>query len=391
METTCITQYDTLEELLRGYDNSDSNTPDIPPFPIETEDIKSLDEILLLIEFIRKHNLHNISSKYTKLVQSEEIIREFNTMVGLEEVKAVLATQILSLCTCNNNKLLLNTVLYGAPGSGKSTMIEFLSRLYLQFGVISNGKIVRGDRSNMIEEFVGGTAPKTKALLTSALGGVFIIDEVYQLGHATDGNRCPFAYEAINTLVQFITEHMGEICVIIAGYKEDVKRNFFAQNQGLERRFPWSYTLNQATPSQLYEIFLLQMKRRGLVLGKEKEYCKTIVQEGTYYGEEDSTVNGVAFTDGVLSPGTSFTGKIYRLVDCVTPQFFSQNKELFSFGGGDTKALLDKCEMKHNGRMFSLLKTDNILSGSDFTKGFNLYRTEKESNRGREPPAGMYI
>jgi ATP-dependent 26S proteasome regulatory subunit len=185
-------------------------------------------------------------------------------MVGLADPKANIATQILSLCDKMSEKEedpLLNTVIYGPPGCGKTTIAQFLAKLYLKFGVIESGKIIKGDRSNLIGQWVGETAIKTKKVLTQALGGILFIDEAYQLGHAADGNRCPFAYECINTITQFITENKGNITIILAGYKKDIQENFFAQNEGLDRRFPWKYTLEQNTPNELSQIFILQAKR----------------------------------------------------------------------------------------------------------------------------------
>ena len=242
--------YKTIDELIAS--RMKSEIPDdyeMPKFPLPTEDIDSIDSILQLIQFLKEQNLEKLCPKYHRLVNCEDIIRDFNTMIGLKGPKAYVATQILSLCDhvareqsvkktedivqsedttgrsrSNNNKTkysfqeveptdeeepLLNTVIYGPPGCGKTTVANFLAKLYLKFGVLENGKVIKGDRANLIGEYVGDTAIKTKKRLTEALGGVLFIDEAYQLGHAADGNRCPFAYECINTITQFITEHKG--------------------------------------------------------------------------------------------------------------------------------------------------------------------------------------
>lgn len=331
---TMLTVYDTLEDLIK------STQPDVelPVFPMPTEDIESIDDLLKIVDFIKAHNLSAVSPKYSRLLGIESVVREFNSMIGLEKAKETMATQILALCSSPETKpgasssAFLHTVIYGPPGCGKTTMAEFLAKIYVQTGTLSSGRIVHGNRANMIGEYIGETAMKTEKILTSALGGVFFIDEAYQLGHAADGNRCPFAYECINTLTQFITKHVGEVVIILAGYEKDIRENVFAQNVGLDRRFPWSYTLETASPENLVEIFRQQAQRA------------------------DYTVDESALS-----------------VD-----LFRNNKELFAFSGGDTKTLFDKCLMKHVGRMFALLQPDHVLSKVDIEKGFQLYKKHRK-------------
>lgn len=391
-----LKQFDTLDELIA--DKMDTGTvPDdfeMPEFPIPTEDVNSIDDILHLIQFLKDHKLENICPKYRKLVDCEDIIRDFNQMVGLEGPKANIATQILSLCNRvptprtvdksspsltvvgtsikkdnrkktgknndeeeatelhidegDNNDPLLNTVIYGPPGCGKTTIAHFLSKLYLKFGIV-DGKIIKGDRASLIGQWVGETAIKTKKVLTQAIGGILFIDEAYQLGHAADGNRCPFAYECINTITQFITEHKGRITIILAGYKKDIQQNFFAQNEGLDRRFPWKYTLEQSKAEDLVQILRLQASKAGYTIGSSE-------------------------TD--LSH--------YAL------SLFQKDKDMFKNGGGDTQTLFDKCKMVHDKRMFSCLRPDKIISKIDLEKGYAIYKKIKDEHKEDGPPLGMY-
>lgn len=348
-------EYDSYEELLRAMMPPETDNDILPDFEKPTEDIHSTLDLLNLITFIKKHELDSKAPKYHRLVQAEETIIKFNKMIGLDEAKDIMATQILSLCDTNTNTLEsqevgtdIHSVLYGPPGCGKTTMANTLAELYLKLGIVQNGKIVRGDRSNLIGEYVGETAIKTKKVLESALGGVFFLDEAYQLGHAADGNRDSFAYECINTIVQFITENKGKIIMILAGYEHDIKANFFAQNAGLDRRFPFKYRLKGYDEKQLLSIFELQASQRG-------------------YRVED----------GALSES-----------------FFKLQKDYFKFYGGDTENFFNCCRMIHDKRMFSTLKSDKILNSVDIQKGFLIFqenkKTSNEDDMDKETAFSMY-
>lgn len=373
--------YDSYEELL--YSTIKRKPIRImPDFPIPTEDVNSTNDLLTLISFIKEHNLHNICSKFKRLVDCEESIMEFNAMVGLDEAKKTMATQILSLCSDNDasseDSSDVHCVIYGSPGCGKTTLAKVLSKLYLKMGVIKNGTIIKGDRSSMIGEYVGETEGKTKKLLTKALGGVFFLDEAYQLGHSSDGNRDPFAYVCITTIVQFITENKGKFVMILAGYKQDILDNFFAQNEGLDRRFPFKYTLKGYNDDQLLEIFKYQASRAGYKIAGTDN-----INELNSYDEltnkYPSTINMFA------------NNHIKHVRPAITSSFFRKHKENFQYYGGDTETFFGCCKMIHDKRMFSQLNTDKILSKVDIEKGYKMFDASKSESKTNDNITDRYF
>jgi SpoVK/Ycf46/Vps4 family AAA+-type ATPase len=328
--------FDTYEDLLNALCLDSKKEELALEFPTDPAEIETLDQVLTLISFLEENHRQASAAKYRRLVACKDTIAKINNMIGLTEAKTNLAQQILSLCeramgdgASSGSKI--NSVIYGPPGCGKTTLAHALADLYLKMEAVTDNKLVKGDRSNMIGEYLGQTAVKTKKLLQSALGGVLFIDEAYQLGHAADGNRCPFAYECINTINQFITENPGKIVIILAGYQKDIEQNFFAQNDGLARRFPFKYTITGYTEQELYLIFRQQAQAAGFAVS----------------------------------------------ADAVSPEIFT-NKRLFQFYGGDTENLFNCCRMFHDKRMFALLKSDNILNKVDFERGLALFRKQKE-------------
>ena len=89
--------------------------------------------------------------------------------------------------------------------------------------------------------------------------GILLIDEAYSLGPGSDSNNDSFSKECIDTINQFLSEHVDDFVCIIAGYKDEIDKCFFKQNSGLKRRFPWTFEINAYGPEELLSILIKQL------------------------------------------------------------------------------------------------------------------------------------
>src|SRR6202012_6207788 len=121
----------------------------------------------------------------------------------------------------------------GAPGTGKTTVALMMADLLRRLGYLEKGHLVHAMRDDLVAEYVGQTAPKTKKVLERAMGGVLFIDEAYYLYRAMDSRD--YGQEAIDILLQVMENERDKLVVILAGYKEKME-GFFESNPGMRSR-----------------------------------------------------------------------------------------------------------------------------------------------------------
>ncbi|HEY4410854.1 MAG TPA: CbbX protein [Acidimicrobiia bacterium] len=135
----------------------------------------------------------------------------------------------------------------GGPGTGKTTVALRMAKLLKGLGYLQKGHLVSVTRDEMVGQYIGHTAPKTKEVLARAMGGVLFIDEAYYL-HRPENER-DYGQEAIEILLQVMENRREDLVVILAGYKDRMD-GFFASNPGMSSRiahhidFP-DYTLDE--------------------------------------------------------------------------------------------------------------------------------------------------
>ena len=216
--------------------------------------IKSINDIIKLKEDDKKYDFFG-NEKFDKLYRLIPNLEELNNMIGMENIKKDIFNTICFFIHGLNNKEELNhVVITGEPGVGKTTLAKLIGKIYLSLGFLKNGSFTTARRSDLIAQYLGQTAPKTQKIIDEAEGGVLFIDEIYSLGNSE--KRDSYAKECIDTINQNLTEKCDKFLCIVAGYKDDVDKCFFAYNKGLERRFTVRYEIDKYSVDDLSNILV---------------------------------------------------------------------------------------------------------------------------------------
>jgi len=162
-------------------------------------------------------------------------------LVGLRPVKARIR-EIAALLVVNRARRVmglesgppsLHMSFTGRPGTGKTTVAERMSKILHGLGYVRKGHVVTATRDDLVGQYIGHTAPKTREMLKKAMGGVLFIDEAYYLYRPE--NERDYGAEAIEILLQVMENNRDDLVVIFAGYKERMDV-FYQSNPGLSSR-----------------------------------------------------------------------------------------------------------------------------------------------------------
>jgi probable Rubsico expression protein CbbX len=139
----------------------------------------------------------------------------------------------------------------GNPGTGKTTVAMRMAQILHRLGYVRKGHLVAVTRDDLVGQYIGHTAPKTKEILKKAMGGVLFIDEAYYLYRPE--NERDYGQEAIEILLQVMENQRDDLVVILAGYKRS-HGHVFRSNPGLSSRIAHHLDFPGLCPEELEEI-----------------------------------------------------------------------------------------------------------------------------------------
>jgi len=205
----------------------------------------------------------------------EEALAELDALVGMVSVKKAIRENIdylkfnklrMDKGFADDSQLGLHSIFTGNPGTGKTTVVRLLGKIYKAMGLLSKGHVVEAGRADIIGEFIGQTAPKTKALIEKARGGILFIDEVYTLIRKESVND--FGPEAVEIIMKEMSDGPGDIAIIGAGYPAETL-DFINSNPGLKSRFSQRFHFDDYMPDELMEIANLALQKEEATLSSE--------------------------------------------------------------------------------------------------------------------------
>ena len=160
----------------------------------------------------------------------------------------------------------------GSPGTGKTAVGLKMADILYQLGYIKKGHLLTVTRDDLVGQYIGHTAPKTKEVLKKAMGGVLFIDEAYYL-YKPDNER-DYGSEAIEILLQVMENQRDDLVVILAGYKEPMDK-FYESNPGLSSRIANHIDFPDYTVEELLQISKMMLEDQQYQLTPDAEVALT--------------------------------------------------------------------------------------------------------------------
>jgi SpoVK/Ycf46/Vps4 family AAA+-type ATPase len=200
-------------------------------------------------------------------------LEKLNAMVGLTPVKQEVQGLIARMQIEQKRRdqgldvsaLSQHMVFTGPPGVGKTEVARVIGEIFRALRVLRKGHLVETDRSGLVAGYVGHTAIKTLDKCREALDGILFIDEAYSLAAPTGGGGPDFGKEAIDTLLKFMEDNRDRIIVIVAGYRNEMRR-FIDSNPGLSSRFSKTVDFPSFNTTELCDIFKRMAARQQFAL-----------------------------------------------------------------------------------------------------------------------------
>ena len=205
-------------------------------------------------------------------ILEEELVGLIPVKSRIREIAALLVIDRLrKKVNLTSNSPGLNMSFTGSPGTGKTTVALRMADILYKLGYCKKGHLLTVTRDDLVGQYIGHTAPKTKKILKKAMGGILFIDEAYYL-YKPDNER-DYGAEAIEILLQVMENQREDLIVILAGYKDRMEK-FYESNPGLSSRIANHVDFPNYSAEELLTI--------GKIMLEEQQYQFTIEAEKAF-------------------------------------------------------------------------------------------------------------
>ena len=217
----------------------------------------------------------HVTEEEKKKARSSNAYAKLQEMIGLTQAKKVIdgAINYFKLQKEYRNRGIafnrpaMHMCFTGKPGTAKTSVARLVAEILKDNDILSEGKLIEVDRSQLVGKFVGHTAPQVKDMFDKAKGSVLFIDEAYSLVEDRKGS---YGSEAINEIVQEMENRREDTIVILAGYPDEMQE-LLEWNPGMKSRIAFHISFDDYTEQELLDITKLLAKERGMKLDENAQ------------------------------------------------------------------------------------------------------------------------
>ena len=270
------------------------------------------------------------SNKSQAVRPLDEVLNDMDDFVGMRSVKNLirrLAVQSMFMKQRsasgigNVQQLVMNFVLTGNPGTGKTSVSRLMGELLQSMDILPTKTVVEASRATMVGKYMGETPKLVNKLCDQAMGGVLFIDEAYNLCNGDD----QYGKEAVDTLMKRMEDDRGKFVVIVAGYKDRMEM-FLNTNPGLSSRFTHRLHIDDYNEDELVAIFKKMASKQDYQLSPDAEFklmgevCRMVMNKRESFGNAREMRNLLDTTIGRLServasmPPQNITAETYKMI-----------------------------------------------------------------------------
>ena len=270
------------------------------------------------------------SNKSQAVRPLDEVLNDMDDFVGMRSVKNLirrLAVQSMFMKQRsasgigNVQQLVMNFVLTGNPGTGKTSVSRLMGELLQSMDILPTKTVVEASRATMVGKYMGETPKLVNKLCDQAMGGVLFIDEAYNLCNGDD----QYGKEAVDTLMKRMEDDRGKFVVIVAGYKDRMEM-FLNTNPGLSSRFTHRLHIDDYNEDELVAIFKKMASKQDYQLSPDAEFklmgevCRMVMNKRESFGNAREMRNLLDTTIGRLServasmPPQNITADTYKMI-----------------------------------------------------------------------------